>query len=405
MATARVARREAGAGAQVACSEAPPNEELVISLAGVGDLATLEREWTGLETRASISFFQSWAWIGCWLRHLPGDCAPLLLRAALGRRVVALGIFLRGQATRHGFVRSNALHLHETGRPELDCLTIEHNGLVVDTTVEPFVTTSCIDWLVSHAEWDELHLPGIAAAAAETISRQTLLRHVRDRKPVYAVNLDGLRETKGDVAACLSANARYQLRRACRAYEVSGVLRIQAATTVDEGLAILSELKALHQQRWQALGHPGAFASRFFEAFHADLVRERLGTGAEVQLLRITAGEVTVGCLYNFLLGGHVYCYQSGLAYRQRSVFKPGLVCHTMAMRWNLDHGARVYDLLAGENQLKRTLGTDRSDMVWLVLQRRKLRFQVEGCLRKIAVYGQRAAGWLDSNGGGPPAL
>jgi hypothetical protein len=41
------------------------------------DLDRLGQGWRTLEARSDASFFQSWGWIGCWLRHLPPDRQPL----------------------------------------------------------------------------------------------------------------------------------------------------------------------------------------------------------------------------------------------------------------------------------------------------------------------------------------
>src|SRR5262249_4951184 len=144
------------------------------------------------------------------------------------------------------------------------------------------------------------------------------------------------------------------------------------------------ELKELHQRKWQARGQPGAFASAIIEGFHRDLVADRLPAG-EIQLLRVTDGAAaTVGCLYNFVLAGRVYYYQSGFAYPDRPAIKPGLVCHALAVGWNIERGARVYDLLAGDSQYKRSIATDCSEMLWLSLQRDRLRFRIEDAFRRL---------------------
>src|SRR5439155_24981132 len=120
-------------------------------------------------------------------------------------------------------------------------------------------------------------------------------------------------------------------------------------------------------------GRSGSFASRFFEDFHRDLVRNRFAAG-EVQLLRIAAGAVTVGYLYNFVHRGRVYYYQSGFAYPDRPAIKPGLVCHAAAAQWNIARGAETYDLLAADRPFKRSLATNPGEMLWLTVQKDRLR-------------------------------
>ena len=57
---------------------------------------------------------------------------------------------------------------------------------------------------------------------------------------------------------------------------------------------------------------------------------------------------------------------------------------HTLAVRYNLGQGARIYDFMAGDAQHKRSLGTDAAEMDWLVLQRRRFRFRVVDALQSI---------------------
>ena len=67
-----------------------------------------------------------------------------------------------------------------------------------------------------------------------------------------------------------------------------------------------------------------------------------------VDLLRVRAGDTTVGCLYNFVSRGDVSFYQSGLAYETDGKLKPGLVCHALAIDHAARAGHRWYDFLAG---------------------------------------------------------
>ena len=76
----------------------------------------------------------------------------------------------------------------------------------------------------------------------------------------------------------------------------------------------LDELAQLHQNRWTGRGKPGVFASSRFIAFHRDLVARAFPSGG-VQLLRIRAGAMVIGLLYNFIYKGRVYFYQGGLRF------------------------------------------------------------------------------------------
>ena len=47
------------------------------------------------------SFFRSWGWIGCWLRHLPPGRQPLAAIATKGAEIVGLGVFVPVRQRRH----------------------------------------------------------------------------------------------------------------------------------------------------------------------------------------------------------------------------------------------------------------------------------------------------------------
>ena len=138
-------------------TSAPVREEIRVSLRPLTDLAALERDWLGLQPRSDHSFFQSWTWIGCWLKMLPASIRPLVLRALRGGTIVGLGVFVPHRTVRHGFVVSNGLHLHETGRAEFDQLTIEHNGLLVDREDANAILAKSVDTLIHLDHFDELH--------------------------------------------------------------------------------------------------------------------------------------------------------------------------------------------------------------------------------------------------------
>jgi len=73
----------------------------------------------------------------------------------------------------------------------------------------------------------------------------------------------------------------------------------------------------------------------------------------EIDLLRIAAGDQTIGFLYNFRFRNRVYAYQSGFDYSVSHPHqKPGLTCHHLAIEMYRRQGLEVYDFLAGRRPL-----------------------------------------------------
>ena len=85
-----------------------------------------------------------------------------------------------------------------------------------------------------------------------------------------------------------------------------------------------------------------------------------------------------MGCLYNFIYQGVVHFYQSGFNYSDFSHFKPGLVCHSLAIPLNADLNHKIYDFLASNVQYKRSLSTHTNHLVWYTIQKPRLRFKLE---------------------------
>jgi CelD/BcsL family acetyltransferase involved in cellulose biosynthesis len=182
----------------------------------------------------------------------------------------------------------------------------------------------------------------------------------------------------------VGSNTRYNIRRSQKEYQRLGPITVDAAVSAEQTLEYFDRLKTWHQAYWKDKGHSGSFAIAFFEDFHRRLIRERFATG-EVQLLRVLAGERVVGYLYNFVYRDRVYNYQSGFDYSVCERYnRPGLVSHHAAIDYNLQQGRRAYDLMAGDSQYKRSLGTQVGELQWIVLQRPQWQFRVEHGLRSI---------------------
>ena len=84
---------------------------------------------------------------------------------------------------------------------------------------------------------------GIEAARSQ---RRTVI--VRAQRRAAHLDLAALRRSGGRLADALSRNSRHQLRRTRRLYSALGPLSLRAARTADEALAMLEQLKALHQR-------------------------------------------------------------------------------------------------------------------------------------------------------------
>jgi CelD/BcsL family acetyltransferase involved in cellulose biosynthesis len=322
-----------------------------ITVTPVQDFAALGREWRALEARLpGHGVFAGWSWVGCLAEERFAD--PVLLRAEAGGRCLGLALFNRHRGR---------LCLNESGVPALDAPFIEHNAPLAEPAVAAALLRAA--WgvrgarrlVISGAE------PGLVAAAGGVAWR-------RQARIAPFVDLQAVRAAGGDALALCSANARQQIRRSDRFYAGHGLLALEAAGSVAEGLAFFDALVVLHTESWQARGQPGAFATDYLQRFHRALIAEALPRG-EVELLRLRAGEQVVGLLYNLRGAGRVHAYQSGFDHAGAGRHgKPGLSLHAMAIARAAQAGDAVYDFLGGADRYKLSLATGEAALLWVEL-------------------------------------
>jgi hypothetical protein len=145
----------------------PAAEGVRARLEPVGDLDRLGATWCALEPHSEPSFFRSWGWIGCWLRHLPPGRQPLAAIATKGAEIVGLGVFVPVRRRRHWLAPARTLRLHESGEPALDSPFIEHNGLVAKGAHASAVWAAMLGLFGRGGAWDEVVLGGMEGHTAE----------------------------------------------------------------------------------------------------------------------------------------------------------------------------------------------------------------------------------------------
>ncbi|MGE5451788.1 MAG: GNAT family N-acetyltransferase [Acidobacteriota bacterium] len=364
---------------------------LTVDLVDLPPLAELEAAWRDLEARSEASFFTSWSWIGTWLRNLPADVQPLLLRARIDDRLMGAGILIPSVVWKARCIPIRTWRLHETGQRELDEITIEYNGLVIDASIGHLVEPMMMQYLIDHgSQWDELQfnalrrppLPPKSHRRAGIDWNQTRLKRVR--RAAYQINLGDVRQA-GQHVQLIKQKTRYHIRRSLSAFEAFGPVVTEVAQTVEQALGFLARLKHYHQAYWDGKNVQGAFSHPHFNAFHEQLIRSCFDRG-EIQLVAVKAGEQEIAYLYNFVWQGHVYNYQSGVNYADMGgKNSPGLASHTLTIDLNAGLGHHTYDLMVGDHHYKRALTLQTVQLDWWSARSPTLPNRVEDSLRKAA--------------------
>ena len=351
-------------------------------------LEELEPIWTRLEAESDSSIFQSWLWIRSWIVTLPDSVDIRLLKVSHRGEVIGLGVFGKAVLVRHGIIRSRMLCLSETGQPAFDRLTVEHNDLLISRSWETQVWQAALDKLATWGEgWDEIRVSGmsddVALSAIQQLAHaQGLLAQAELSKPYFWVDLEALRNENQSYLSALSGNTRQQIRKSLRLYGEQGPVELSVAQSPEQALAYFDEMRELHQRYWRDKGQPGAFASEFANRFHRELITNGVLT-KQIHLIKITAGEETVGILYNLVHAKKVCNYQAGLVYDDNPKLKPGLACHALAIEMNIANDSKSYDFLMGDSQYKRSLSTHQNDMHWLSIKRPTMAFAMEEFARR----------------------
>lgn len=350
------------------------------------DRPCLQTWWRELESRADLTFFTSWSWIGQWLDILPDALDRQLLVARQGERIVGLGIVVKGQAHLMRTMPVRCWRLHATGIRDIDDLTIEYNGFLVDSSCTHDIEQHMLDFLLQHTGVKRVEVAMATARfakLAQPAPKNFLVRS--DFKQSYMVDLEHVRASGGEFLSTLSANTRSQIKRSMAAYRELGELRIDAAQSAEQAAAFFHELKALHAQIWIERGKHSRFAtSPLAQRFHTTLIADAFDKG-EVQLLRVTAGASVLGYLYNFVYRGRVIFYQSGFNYGLLDKHdRPGMVCHTLAVQYQLQAGHALYDLAAGDYRYKASLAKQHEMQGSHVFQQGGLLPRLDASMRKV---------------------
>ncbi len=251
------------------------------------------------------------------------------------------------------------------GVPPPNSVYVEYNALLAERGAGAPFAVSLLAELGKEPAWDQLCLEGFAEADLSPFAQAEPRLRMRSEVSPYA-DLEAFADGDGEIVSGLSKNTRQQVRRSLRGF---GETEGEWASTTARALEIFEELVDLHQRRWTADGEPGAFASDHVVGFHRDLIA-RLGA-ERAALFRVTAGDMTVGCLYCLREGDRMLFYQGGLAPSESSKLKPGLAAHALLMQEAFARGVREYDFLAGESQYKRQLSNGETTLVWATASRR----------------------------------
>jgi len=362
-----------------------PCGRIAVSVHQARDWSQVAPLWAELwRSSPYSSVYLSPHWIAAWLETF-ADLLPaeILVFEEGGAAVGAC--LLVASSERRGPFRVRRIYLNAGGGPPADRSMMEFNNLLCRAGFEQKIARALGAHLRSR-KWEEFAIEGICPGPIlswlQTDAFSEFPASITTRASYY-VDLNRLRQSGLPYESWLSPNTREQLRRSLRLYEKLGAVRAEVARDLPTAEEFFAEMCRMHQCTWEGRGQPGAFASARKLAFHRALIRSAFADQA-IQLVRVMAGEETIGILYNFVQTDKVYFYQSGFHYPPDKRLKPGLVTHVCAIQLCLEAGYMDYDLLAGEARYKKSLAKDSRPLAWVVFSRPSVKLALIELLRTV---------------------
>lgn len=354
--------------------------------------------WARLfESSHRFSFFLSPEWVDTWMSVFGESLRPSILLFE-GEGEIQGACLLVESRLRYGPLAVRRVSLNTTGEQAGEATYPEFNQVLCREGWEGAVWDALAGY-VSRRKWDQLTLDGFLAEESyrAIADRFGDLKKVEERRPSPYVDLAAIRHAKATYESALASNTRWQVRRKTKDYLQYGELEIREAETVREAWGMFERLAEFGRIRWNSRGQPTPFTSARFLAFHRALIARCLGAGS-VRLVRVTAGQLTVGIVYALVHRGKVYCYQCGFPLPAERKLSPGTVALAAVIRHFLAAGMNEFDFLAGEERYKKCLGTSSRLLVWTVLQRRTPKTVLLDGLRQLRrsakqIWGRRRRG------------
>lgn len=302
-----------------------------------GAFTDLEQPWWDLWRRsAAATPFQTPAWLlPWWRRFAPGDLCTIAVWR--GRRLVGLAPFYLDTGAAAG------RRLLPVGISLSDYLDV-----LVDPACGGPVASAIVDRAVLLA-WDAWELEELGpGAAALDLPRRGASCALAEQSACPVLDLSG----GGDLAACVPARRRRQLRRARAAAGLRGATSVE---TVADATRFVEELARLHGARWASRGGAGVLRDEAALAFHREAL-QRLGAAGLARCWLLRIGGDVAAAYYGMATRGRAYAYLGGFDPRFADE-SPGSILIGHAIAEALREGATEFHFLRGREAYKYSWG------------------------------------------------
>jgi CelD/BcsL family acetyltransferase involved in cellulose biosynthesis len=337
------------------------------------DLAALEPAWSALWKKRP-ELVLSPTWVRSWWRvyGATGGRKMRFVEVRDSRELVGLWPLLSRVALEKGAVPFRRLEMTGSGERQEDEVCSDYLEPLVDPARSQEVIRAMAEAVAGGrlGAFDDLVVPDMPAGSpAVRELAEALAAHGCDvsLEPCGHCPFVALPSSWDAYLAGLDGDRRYFVKRSLRDFEAWAgkggfeLRRVERETELDPAVRTLV---ALHEGRWS---QGGVFQSPLFSAFHRHVMRELMrGAEGRLDLLLLRAKGEDIAAVYNLVVGGKTYFYQSGRRTDLPGKVRPGIVIHALAMQRAIAEGQREYDFMKGDSQYKQKLATGAHDLVRL---------------------------------------
>lgn len=368
----------------------------VVPVTSESALAARAGDWAALLSRSESNRpTQAPFWLMAWWRVFGARQGRRIASALLydGDRLVGLAPLLHRLCWYRNAIPFRRLELLATGEKEEDEIVSDYVGVIAERGYEDAVAGALAKAIAGGVlgPCDEIVLPALNGelplnkAIARALAAQGMSVTEQSPTPSPYIRLPATWEA---FLAGLSGSGRYLINRSLRDFEKwagkdAAYGRVTSTADLVEGKKILVKL---HEQRWQAAGHAGVFASRLFSSFH-DAVLPALLEQNALELTWLSVKGEPVAVAYNIVWDNKVLFYQGGRTLDVPKGVRPGIVLHAHSIRAAIQAGRTEYDFLPGDSQYKMQLATASRPMMHLRAGRAPLRDLACQAIERGAVF------------------
>lgn len=327
-----------------------------VSICNVTECLALHDEWLVLQEKSHQSCFLNWNWISAWL-NTSSDITTqfVVVRATQNDKTIGLAIFsTKSKRTFYG-KSLKQLWLNRTGCETKDQVWIEHNDFLVASSDSANIRKLMFNSLLAQTDlWDEIFI-GLSPLHVTNAFQQ---EHHFTRELISSPSFDAdisKYATLSDYLQSLSKNTRSQINRSKRGLESLGELELSLAQTESDKKQYLSEISALHIEKWGPTIHGSGFNNPIFVDFHQNiLINDQ--SNQYTRLYRLRHNGKSLGYVYLLINSNTWSFYLSAIEFHEDPKIKVGLLLHSMIIEQAIAVGVKTYDFLAGEAQYKKSL-------------------------------------------------